>query len=238
MEIKEELLIAYECPPIKTDILIVFRNQPKYLDNCLKSIFETSKNFNVYLWDNGSDEATQKIAKSYDVNYHRSEENLGFIIPNNRLAAMGSSPYIILLNSDTMVFEYWDTAMVGILEKNKELGMVGYLGGKLDERMQGDVYFKGYNCDYICGWALCLPRKLYNEIGLFDEENLKFAYGEDSDLSLRIKEKGYKIYALSSELIWHAGSKTTKEVIFERPKELSKFFADNHEYLRKRWKKN
>lgn len=37
------------------------------------------------------------------------------------------------------------------------------------------------------------------DFGLFDEENIHFAYCEDSDLSLRIRERGWEVYACHSE---------------------------------------
>lgn len=230
--IKTELLNGYEAYNLEKDILIVVHNQHNFLDSCLKSIFKHTKNFKVWIWDNGSNEKTVEIIKKYNVHCVRSLNNDGFIIPNNRLAKLGNAPYIVLLNSDTIVLEDWDKVLLGHLQKNPDCKIVGYEGGLLNKMGVGVNTIKGKKADYIVGWCLCLERKTYEQFGLFDEEHLQFAYCEDADLSLRIQEAGYKIHALHTNLVWHAKNATAKEVF---KNEVSKTFVANHEYLQKRW---
>lgn len=54
----------------------------------------------------------------------------------------------------------------------------------LDEYKINDV-------DVISGAFFMSPKKVLNEVGVFDEQF--FMYGEDIDLCYRIKEKGYKV---------------------------------------------
>jgi GT2 family glycosyltransferase len=223
------------------DIIIVVHDQLELIKNCITSIYTMTSNFTLYLWDNSSMEPTKKflelISKVHDnVVLVRSEQNLGFIKPNNRLAEMGKSPHIILLNSDTKVMKNWDLAMIGWLAGHPNCKLVGYQGGALMENGQGAVCAGyGNRIDYVCGWCCCFTREDYNKFGLFDEVNLNFAYGEDSDFSLRFKELGYEIYALNMNLVWHLGNATSKEVVNEM--DTSKTFQANHNYIRNRHSK-
>lgn len=222
------------------DIIIVVHDQLSFLEKCIESIYKNTENFTLYIWDNDSMPPTREYLEDLERNKDnivllQNSENIGFIIPNNELVKLGNSDYIILLNSDTEVAKGWDTAMIGWLENNPNCGIVGYQGSTLQEDGSGSGnYCSGSNIDYICGWCLCLSReKVYNKIGLFDDKNLIFAYGEDSDFSLKIKEIGMDIYSLHIQLVTHYGNKTSFEVMKERDTSFS--FQNNHKFIRSRW---
>jgi GT2 family glycosyltransferase len=241
-EILEELFATEKYESVSKDILIVIKDQFDYISNCLKSIFDHTEDFQLFLWDNGSKEKTanylKKIAEKENVFLHRQEENQGFIVPNNSLAKMGSSPYIVLLNSDTVVYTNWDKTLIAWLQQNQDVAAVGYEGSKLDDNFRGGgkPYF-GYEPDYINGWCLAFSRTTFNQFGLFDQKNLEWAYGEDSDFSLRLKEAGKRIYACHCPSVYHFGNKTVQEIANEGV-DFSGPFERNHAYLRKRWCKS
>ena len=224
----------------RVDILMVVRGQLPYVKHCVESIQLGTEDYHLFLWDNGSDEITAKylrlVAEAENVTLHREEENLGFIVPNNRLAVMGSSPYIVLINSDCFVREGWVSAMTGWLANHPSCAQVGYMGAYLDETGKGVRGGLGGNVDYVCGHCFCISRKLYEEVGLFDEENLQFGYCEDSDFSLRLREAGRDVYVLHLGLVHHYGNKTAISVLTENP-DLTPIIDANHAYLRKRWAK-
>jgi O-antigen biosynthesis protein len=238
-DLKKELIATHNYQPVHKDILIVVKDQLEYVKACIESIQSNTEDFTLYVWDNASQRPTADYLKSINAIYHRSEENLGFIIPNNRLAVMGKSPYLILLNSDTVVRQDWDKAMVAWMQFNSDVALVGYEGGYLNEEAQGCGEAFGYEVDYVAGWSMALSRNTFEEFGLFDEEHLKFAYGEDSDLCLRLKEAGRKVYALHLEFVEHFGNKTIRAISQGRESEFHTTFRVNHDYLKDRWiKKN
>lgn len=223
---------------LKKDILIVVHNQYEYIKNCLESIFENTENFNLHIWDNSSDKKTknylQKVSnKKENIFLYRSEKNLGFIIPNNKMAKKCTEDFIILLNSDTQVLKNWDKVLIGFLVKNKDVFLVGCEGGLLNKKGKGVAVASGYDIDYVCGYCMCFAKKTYENFGLFDEKNLKFAYCEDSDFSLRLREKNKKIYACySKDLVFHFGGKTSNNIIDNK---ISANIDNNMKYLQKRW---
>jgi hypothetical protein len=245
--IKEELKLSLMFDDEWKDIIIVVKDQLYYFKQCVESIQKFTNKYHLYIWDNGSGIETQKYIENLiasvelkeDSNVRiticRSEENTGFIFPNNELIALGESPYVILLNSDTKVSENWDNVMIGFLKSNQDVSQVGYLGGILNEDGRGDRGGYGYEVDYIQGWCFCINRKTYEKYGLFNEE-LKFAYCEDSDFSLRLKQSGNKIYSLYSSLVHHYQNKTVIAVEKENVINMGETFNGNHEYLKNKWK--
>lgn len=238
--VQSELLAASTAKNEFKDILIVVKDQLPYLRACVDSIFNNTSNFNLYVWDNDSSAETraylQKLTLRNNVFLHLNKRNDGFLSPNNRLAEKTVSPYLILLNSDTEVKPQWDLVMLGWMQQHNT-SIVGYGGVKLNQECKGYAAAFGTAADFISGWSLCFARSTYEKIGLFDEQNLKFAYGEDADFSLRCKEAGGSIYALYSGLVIHHQNKTSLEMSKD-PEYLrwfSTIFEENHAYLRQRW---
>ena len=81
---------------------------------------------------------------------------------------------------------------------------------------------------------MCFSRQTYESFGLFDDKNLDFAFAEDADFSLRLKEKGGKIYALHTDYAYHYGNITIKDV--QKKLNTLDSFRHNHEYIARRWK--
>lgn len=236
----EELTAQYNAQPAGKDIIIVVHNQKQLTEKCLSSLFEnTTAPYHVYLWDNASDVETVQYLKQIEQDHKdtvtlvRHEENIGFIPPNNALAARGDNPYIILLNNDTEVSKGWDTALLGYLQTYPNISAIGYQGGLLSEDGIGINSHNGTEIDYIMGWCLCISRDTYNKFGLFDDVNLKFAYGEDSDFCLRLREAGKNVYALHMELVKHHAHQTTAAIKSKR--NIRPEFVANHEYIHRRW---
>ena len=236
--VRNELQNAQLYQEVHKDILIVVKDQISYFKDCIESIQTHTKNYHLYIWDNGSQEETRVYINSLssdNITTVRTENNTGFIFPNNEMISWGNSEYIILLNSDTKVFEYWDSAMIAVLRNEPHVKQVGYWGGHLDSDGRGFGGSNGYDVDYIPGWCFCIARSTYEENGLFSP-HLSFAYCEDADFSLRLKEKGGKIYALHAPLVHHYQNKTIIEVEKQGEIDVRATFEQNHKYLKSRWK--
>lgn len=247
-EIKTELKAALLADNRWKDIIVVVRDQLDYFKQCIDSIREHTHNFNLYIWDNASGEETKKYIESlqaewlgiddsdWNLEVWTSDVNAGFIEPNNKLAEIGDGDYIIPLNSDTKVFEHWDTAMLACLQNNSQIAQVGYWGGHLDRTGRGFGGDNGMEVDYIPGWCFCIERATtFKEFGLFNKQ-LKFAYCEDADLSLRLKDSGKDIYSLYTPLVYHYQNKTINAVHKEGEVDVAATFEHNHKYIESRWK--
>lgn len=232
----EELTCQETGSAATKDILVVVRDQPALTRACLESVVANTTDYHLYVWDNGSGPETKAVLDEFAQlpNFTRLTHplNVGFIIPNNRMARLGGGEYLILLNNDCEVHSGWAEALTGWLQYHPECEAVSYQGGLLSEHGIGIGTNTGEEVDYLAGWCLCLRRSWWSRHGLFDEGNLRFAYGEDTDLCLRMREKGKSLYALNLEYVKHHAHQTTAAVKAER--DMKADFAANHRYVQSR----
>lgn len=223
----------------RKDVVVVVRDGLPHVRVCMESLFANTEEFELHLWDNASGEETaeylREVASRPNVRLTRSPTNEGFVVPNNRLVRECSSEWVVLLNSDTEVLPHWDELLVGTLRNNPDLAQAGYGGGVLDSECEFAGRGYGRNVDFLMGYCVCMRRETMLEFGPFDEENIRFAYCEDSDLSLRLREKGFGLYACHAEdMVRHVGGGTTSRVLMEDER-LSGCAKENLAYLKRRW---
>ena len=94
---------------IDVSILIVNWNTRQLLQDCLHSIIQTTQNtaYEIIVIDNASeDDSVQMVREMFaDVRLIVNDENRGFSAANNQGMAVAKGPYVLLLNSDTIVLE-------------------------------------------------------------------------------------------------------------------------------------
>ena len=102
--------------------------------------------------------------------------------------------------------------------KKEELGKVfWYAGGEMDwanvighhrgvDEVDKGQYDKTKETEIATGCCMLIRKEIFENVGLFDDKY--FLYYEDSDLSMRAKNKGFKIVYVPNSIIWHknAGS--------------------------------
>lgn len=104
--------------------------------------------------------------------------------------------------------------------KKEDLGkVIWYAGGKIDwdtvngihvgvdEVDNNSKYNSVVETDYATGACMLVKAELLKKIGLFDVKY--FLYFEDSDLSMRFKNSGYKIKVVPTAIIWHKNAGST-----------------------------
>lgn len=116
-------------------VIIVNYNTKELTKNCIKSIYEKTKNidFEVIVSDNGSTDGSQEMIKKEfpKVILIENNQNLGFGAANNKGLKIANGKYIFYLNSDTILlnnaiklfFDYW--------EKSSEKENIGCIGSML-----------------------------------------------------------------------------------------------------------
>ena len=219
------------------DVLMVCQHNAEMVREAIRTA-KLDEFVNIYLWDNGGLFAS--IGEAGAFVFWGSETNAGFILPNNLLAPYASAPYICLLNADTISSAGWTKPLLAALESGKG-DIVGYRGGLLNEQGLGveAVDTDGAECDYIEGWCMMMRRSTWEALGGFDEQNLSIGYAEDSDLCLRAKEQGLKLYVcgnlrpIGGLRVEHLGGQGKSPDMAKSP-ELYHAFQSNHAYVRSR----
>ena len=93
---------------MKVSIILVNYNSSALLRQCLKSIYEQTKEipFEIIVVDNASSDNSREIVCSEfsNVQLIKSAENLGFSRGNNLGASLAKGTYLLFLNTDTILF--------------------------------------------------------------------------------------------------------------------------------------
>jgi GT2 family glycosyltransferase len=217
-------------------IIVLNWNQREDTLKCLNSLRKVEyPNFKVVLVDNGSsDDTAEVIKRDYGwVKLIVNSENLGFTggnIKGAELALKEGANYVMLLNNDVEVAPDFLTRLIEVAESDERIGAVGPLvyffeppdivwSAGMRMRLMGlynDMFFWGKRDEkipdlletrLITGAALCLKRKVIEEVGFLDD--LYFFYNEDTDLCYRIGKAGYKLFTVKASKIWHKVSAAT-----------------------------
>jgi ADP-heptose:LPS heptosyltransferase/glycosyltransferase involved in cell wall biosynthesis len=218
---------------IRFSISILALNKLDLTKACVQSVLTNSSPcYELLLWDNGSTDGTWEYFESLMEKYpriraRRSETNLGFMEPNRENLKIANGKYFVMLNNDARVPRGWLEHLEKPFLEHPRAALSGPSGTCCE--LGPDFHGRpGHNLEYIEGSCLCAPVRLLRAHGLFSDE-LRFAYGEDCDLSLRMREKGYTLHHAPFR-IEHVGSATSREL--PEIKEVQRY---NHDALQRRW---
>jgi len=241
----------------KVSIIIPVYNQIHYTYACLVSILENTESFDyeIIIADDVSTDATKEIDKFVSgLVIARNESNQGFLKNCNNAAKKARGEYIFFLNNDTTVQKDWLPPLIRLLESDESIGMVGskliYPDGRLQEA-GGIIWSDGsgwnygrcddpnkpeYNyvrdVDYISGAAIMLSRKLWEEIGGFDERYAP-AYCEDSDLAFEVRKRGLRVVYQPLSVVTHfEGVSNGTDV---NGTGLKRYQVENNKKLQEKW---
>lgn len=215
---------------ITTTIIIPNYNGLKFMDECIRSLnAQTYPNFRTLVVDNGSTDGSVEWLKEHQIDTIFLPENTGFSGAVNVGIKAADTPYVLLLNNDVRVDEYFVAEMVRAIGQSERIFSVSsrmiqmYHPELLDDA--GDMYSilgwayqrgvgrsvnlyqKSCRVFSACAGAAIYRRAVFDEIGLFDE--LHFAYLEDIDVGWRAKLYGYDNVYCPDAAVYHVGSGTS-----------------------------
>lgn len=184
---------------------------------CIASVLENSPygKFSLILCANGNPEAAkyfkqvERENKGVPIIVRALSKNEGFIEPNRMALGNTNTPYFVMLNDDAIVPPGWLEMMEAEMDKDKDVAIVGASGSCCSLKPNLDGY-PGKLFEYVEGSCLMGRTEILERHGLF-APYLSFAYGEDSDLSLRMRRMGYKI-ARAPFKIEHHRQSTSKHI--------------------------
>lgn len=217
-------------------MVILNYNGRRYLDACLDALMaqELDGGFEVVVVDNASeDSSVEHLHERWpQVLVVQAGRNLGFAGGNNLGLRHTRGEHVVLLNNDTRVRPGWLRALVAVAEADPAMGAVtsklvfmdrpgviqnagglvltdgsgGDRGTGEDDRHQFDAREEVFAA---CGCAVLLTRRMLEDVGTFDDTF--FVYYEDTDLSWRMRLRGWQIVYEPAAVVEHVHSGTSQE---------------------------
>lgn len=241
----------------KTSIIIPVFNQLNYTKQCIDRIRgNTPGPFEIIVVNNGSTDGTKEYLDSLqsgEFKIQHLNENTGFINACNQGAKLATGEFLVFLNNDTLPEDGWLEALISAMENIPNAGAVGaklvYPDGKLQEA--GSLVFsdstpwnfgKGDDAEkpqynyiretpYSSAACLLIPRKLFEQIGGFDQRYSP-AYWEDVDLAFEVRKRGFKVIYQPAARIIHFEGITGGTNVNSGYK---KYQVRNQEIFREKW---
>lgn len=221
-------------------VIIVSYNTADLTVTCLESVFASQRvSYEVFVVDNASkDGSAEIIRKKFPVvKLIANKTNRGFGVANNQALRECKGRLVVFLNPDTTVEPESFFTMAAFMDAHPKVGLGGPKILNPDGTRQDSVStrYPGHrygaadlghlpgNIACVLGACLIASASLLRELGGFDEDF--FLYGEDQDLCLRIRKRGFEIGFISDVVIMHHGGQSERETL---PAELvrKKFSAE------------
>lgn len=242
----------------KLSIIIVNYQSEAFLRKCIASLFhfDLGIDFEIVVVNNDSQEKLAEIKKEFSsITIINSPCNKGFGTACNLGVQNSQGDLLFFLNPDTEILSSLNPIME-VFEKNPELGALGpkLLGenGKIQEWSTGVEVSLGdlirnnlglprskkiwesskiKEAAWVSGAALFTPRKVFSEIGGFDENF--FIYFEDNDFCQRVRRVGKKIIYFPAVAIRHFGGRS-----LQNKKNRKKYYYQSQNYFFQKHKGN
>lgn len=186
----------------------------------------------IIVIDNYSRDGTTNYLQNYECKIKVNKQLNNFSKSNNMGAKMAEGDTLLFLNNDTQIQEGLLQEMQSVLNSDKNVGVVGSLLYLMDyprKVQHAGVMFTEKFIPYelglplsfgvpeiapndprinsvrevpsVTGACMMIKKDLFDKIGGFDEE---YNNGwEDTDLVLRVKELGYKVFYTGRKYVLH-----------------------------------
>jgi GT2 family glycosyltransferase len=214
-----------------TDIIIpVYRGREDSLA-CIESVLTSlDRTARVIVVDDASEDsqlaaALDALAADGRITLLRNDVNQGFVAAVNRAVALHPAHDVVLLNSDTLVFDDWlarfraaaySDASVGTVTPLSNSGTIASypqpLGAPIDAGQAAALHalasaaHSGIRAVLPVGVGFCLyiRRDCLADVGALDAAVFGKGYGEETDFCLRARRRGWSHRLAADVFVYHA----------------------------------
>lgn len=205
---------------------IATRNRPAALERCLRSLHVLAPLASpIVVFDNASDppaSVAHNLVPGLSFTIIRDDGQHGPIAGRNRVVREASTPYVLLLDDDAVVFSAAAIASgIEVLERDVSVAAVAFAQAEPDGSPWPETMQPGRGARPACvsayiGFAHLVRRDTFVRLGGY-RENLVF-YGEEKDYCIRVLDAGMRVVYLPGALVGHvpdpAGRSATRYVRF------------------------
>jgi N-acetylglucosaminyl-diphospho-decaprenol L-rhamnosyltransferase len=207
---------------IDVSVIVVTYNSADCIKTCLQSALgQEGVVIEAIVVDNVSADETIKTVRGIEGNVRLlvNHENEGFGRACNQGVASCRGKYVMLLNPDAAFDDKYSLAkLCRAMERNSQWGVVGTTvteaDGSVDcppslsypkqERTSRDFSALPGRIAWVFGASMLIKREVFLAVGGFDPEF--FLTSEETDLCLRIRERGFEIGFVKEVAVRHMGA--------------------------------
>jgi len=211
-------------------------NAFEYIKQCLDSVFSTTKSLDILVINDASTDMRvapylMELERDGKIRLISNSVNLGFVKSVNLGMSNSGSNDVILLNSDTIVFDGWVEGLLTISDSKDRVATVTAMSNAatifslpFEEEFDCDPKVTAVIAEHLLkdhasqffpieiptchGFCVLITREVLNEIGNFDDETFGLGYGEENDFSMRAKIAGFHNLLATNVVVHHFGSKS------------------------------
>lgn len=183
------------------------------LENCEIIIIDQNINDEIKKFIFDIDKQKLLVKKNIII-YIKSNET-GLSRGRNLGQKKATGKWILFFDDDIIIPKHFSEKFIPILEKTKEIAFYGNVLNIENKTLYIKRTIKTkhihlFNFDSVCSIGLILNRKIFENVDGFDINfgvGSKFGAGEESDIVIRILQKGFKINYLKDFIVFHQASK-------------------------------
>jgi GT2 family glycosyltransferase len=249
--------VHYTAPP-RASLLMVTYGNLALTRLCLASVQRAAGSlpFEIVLVDNASPddslawlreaEASGLLPLRVIANAH----NAGFAAANNQAAREARGDVLVFLNNDTVVTPGWLERLVGHLDANRRLGLVGPVtnscGNEAEipveyETIDQMIAYAGKYTDAHAGelaelpmltlFCTAMPRALFGDVGGLDEQ-YRVGMFEDDDLAMAVRKRGRRVALARDVFVHHYGGASFSQL---HPGKYLRIWWENRRRFERKW---
>jgi glycosyltransferase involved in cell wall biosynthesis len=202
------------------DISIVTFNSSKWLDKFFLSLINqsiSSQNFNIFICDNGSNDNTlllcDEFKKKYAAIFNKivitKNSNQGFGAGHNLNLSKASAEFFLVTNVD---LEFEKDAIEQILKYVQESSSNVASWEFRQKPYEHPKYYNPVTLETKWSSSACILFKRDALLKVGGYESRIFMYGEDVELSYRLRDQGYILQYCPKAVCWHYTYEVQEEV--------------------------
>jgi GT2 family glycosyltransferase len=200
----------------RVSIVIVTYNKAHYAYRCLRCLLDGDlPPLELIVVDNASSDRTvDLLRKIKNASVIMNSSNQFFARANNQGASAAKGEYLLFLNQDAFIHKGCVSSLMRTLDSSRDIGAVGAKLVARDGRLleAGSIIWRDGSClgygrgddpgkpeycyvrdvDYSSAACLMVRRDAFQDLAGFDE-NFIPAYYEDTDLCMRLWERGLRV---------------------------------------------
>jgi glycosyltransferase involved in cell wall biosynthesis len=197
-------------------VIIPAHNEQEYISQCLKSLVSQDypkDKYEIIVVNNNSKDKTQKIATEFRVKVINQKSGpVGAV--RNAGAKQAIGELLAFIDADCVAPTDWLSKGADLIRKKNSV-----FGGGCSLRAHPYWIEKAWLLENktppkeLLGCCIFIEKSIFFEVGLFDE---KVTSGEDTKLSISLRNSGYQIMMTKEINVIHLGNSTTLKNFFLR----------------------